>query len=71
MKQNRLILVMVATLFASYLLSGMMFDWFFGVSLPIVGSVGVEPFGFLRDFGVLIGGSVIIIVYLMCGRKTK
>ena len=71
MKRNHLLMIMIAVTIASYMLTGWLSEVFFGVDLPLIGQVGVEPLSGITEFGVLIGGSSVIIIYLILGRKTK
>ena len=71
MKRSHLILIMVAVIAFSYWLIDFTSSYFIGVDVPFVGPVGVEPFSFLADFGVIVGGSVVVFVYILFGRNTK
>ena len=62
---------MIAFTIIAYFGAEYVFSIFFGWDIPIVGPVGVEPFDFMRSYGVLIGGIGASLVFYLLSRRMK
>ena len=71
MTRNQLILAMIVLLVGFQFVCNWLFDYRIGYEVPFFGFIGVEPFNWLADWSVLIGGGFIIFLYVMLERRRK
>jgi len=71
MKRNHMILLVLVVVGVFWYVSGRFFDIFFGINFPIIGPIGIEPFAFLREYGVLIGGVFAVFLFVMIQQRRK
>jgi len=70
MNRTQLALIMIGFTVATYLGAEYVFNIFWGWDNPWF-PIGVEPFDYLRDYGVLIGGFGVTLVYFILKGRLK
>jgi hypothetical protein len=71
MKKKYAFLFSMMFLIFYWFFSPMFFDFGLGVTLPIFGWIGVEPFAFLTEYTIIIGGTLSLLLFYGLSRGEK